>query len=198
MKPTDQFSEHSNKIKLHIKNMVCPRCILSVEKIFAEINVKPLQILLGEVTIANKLNTNQSNQLVQKLESLGFELLDTERAQLIEKIKSIIINQIHYKQDTKFIYSEILSNTLNKEYSQLSKLFSITEGITIEQFVILQKIEKVKELLIYKQMNLSEIADKMGYSSIAHLSSQFKKTIGLTPTQFKSQGITLRKPIDNL
>ena len=140
MKHKDQITEDTINIKLYIKNMVCPRCILSVEKIFSEINIKPLQVLLGEVTIANKLNTNQFNQLVQKLESLGFELLDTERAQLIEKIKSIIINQIHYKQDTKFIFSDILSKSLNKEYSQLSKLFSITERITIEQFVIHQKI----------------------------------------------------------
>lgn len=198
MKHKDQITEDAIKIKLHIKNMVCPRCILSVEKIFSEINIKPLQVLLGEVTIANKLNTIQFNLLVQKLESLGFELLDTERAQLIEKIKSIIINQIHYKQDTKFIFSDLLSKSLNKEYSQLSKLFSITEGITIEQFVIHQKVEKVKELIIYNQMNLSEIADKMGYSSMAHLSSQFKKTIGLTPTQFKLQGIILRKPIDSI
>jgi len=129
---------------------------------------------------------------------LGFEVLDDSRSQQIEKIKSTIIHYIHHATVPKFVFSDLLASELNKEYSQLSKLFSSTEGITIEQFVILQKIEKVKELLIYNQMNLSEIADKMGYSSVAHLSSQFKKTIGLAPSQFKAQGGKLRKTLDKL
>lgn len=176
--------------------MVCPRCISAVEKTFRDISIKPLQIQLGEVILSKELNSKQINQLKDKLEQLGFELLDDNRKQQIEKIKSIIVDYIHHREDKKFVFSDILARELNKEYSQLSKLFSITEGITIEQFVILQKTEKVKELLIYNQMNLSEIADKMGYSSVAHLSSQFKKTIGLTPSQFKAQGIHLRKPLD--
>lgn len=178
--------------------MVCPRCISAVEKIFNDMNIMPLQIQLGEITLSKELSAKQTTALKDKLESLGFELLDDNRKQQIEKIKAIIIDHIHHHEDGKFVFSEILSNELNKEYSQLSKLFSVTEGITIEQFVILQKTEKVKELLIYNQMNLSEISDKMGYSSVAHLSSQFKKTIGLTPSQFKAQGIVLRKPLDKL
>lgn len=178
--------------------MVCPRCISAVEKIFNDINIMPLQIQLGEITLSKELSVKQTTELKDKLESLGFELLDDNRKQQIERIKAIIIDHIHHHEDGKFVFSEILSKELNKEYSQLSKLFSITEGITIEQFVILQKTEKVKELLIYNQMNLSEISDKMGYSSVAHLSSQFKKTIGLTPSQFKAQGIVLRKPLDKL
>jgi len=185
-------------MKLYIKNMVCPRCISAVEKAFIDINVKPLQVQLGEVTLAEKLNTKQSVLLKKQLEAIGFELLDDSRTQQIEKIKSIVINHIHHLEDGKFVFSDIISKDLNKEYSQLSKLFSLTEGITIEQFVILQKIEKVKELIMYNQMNLSEIADRMGYSSVAHLSSQFKKTIGLTPTQFKAQGIVLRKTVDSI
>lgn len=185
-------------MKIYIKNMVCPRCISAVGKTFSEINIEPLQVLLGEVTLANELSVEQTDVLKQKLESLGFELLDDNRKQQIEKIKLIIINHIHYFEDNRFVFSEIIADELHKEYSQLSKLFSATEGITIEQFVILQKIEKVKELLAYNQMNLSEIADRLGYSSVAHLSAQFKKITGFTPSQFKAQGIHLRKPLDNL
>ena len=178
--------------------MVCPRCISAVEKVLTDTNLKPLQVQLGEVTLSKELNSKQSDLLKQKLGFLGFELLDDSRQQQIEKIKSIVINHIHHLEDGKFVYSDIISKELNKEYSQLSKLFSLTEGITIEQFVILQKTEKVKELIMYNQMNLSEIADKMGYSSVAHLSSQFKKTIGLTPSQFKMQGLPLRKTLDKI
>ena len=178
--------------------MVCPRCISAVAKTFADLNIEYDKIQLGEVTFSKEINPEQTHQIKLSLEKLGFELLDDERRQVIEKIKSIIINHIHHLEDTKFIFSEVLSNQLNKEYSQLSKLFSSTEGITIEQFVILQKVEKVKEFLVYNQMNLNEITDKMGYSSVAHLSAQFKKTIGLTPTQFRAQGIHLRKTIDKL
>ncbi len=178
--------------------MVCPRCISAVEKVLTDINVKPLQVRLGEVTLSKELNAKQSILFKKQLESLGFEQLDDSRTQQIEQIKAIVINHIQHLEDGKFVFSDIIANNLNKEYSQLSKLFSLTEGITIEQYIILQKIEKVKELLRYNQMNLSEIADKMGYSSVAHLSSQFKKTIGLTPSQFKTQSIILRKPLDSI
>lgn len=185
-------------MKLYVKNMVCPRCISAVEKTLNEIDINPIQVILGEITINGELNTIQTELLKQKLELLGFELLDDTHKQQIEKIKLIIINHIHHLNDNRFVFSEIIADELNKEYSQLSKLFSATEGITIEHFVILQKTEKVKELLAYNQMNLSEIADLLGYSSVAHLSSQFKKTTGLTPSQFKAQGIHLRKTLDNL
>jgi AraC family transcriptional regulator len=186
------------RMKIYIKNMVCPRCISAVEKVLSDINIETLQVILGEATLTENLDQNKTNLLKEKLESLGFELLDDARKQQIEKIKLIIINHIHHLEDNRFNFSEIIANELNKEYSQLSKLFSTTEGITIEQFVILQKTEKVKELLVYNQMNLNEIADRLGYSSVAHLSAQFKKTTGLTPTQFKAQGILLRKALDNL
>lgn len=188
-------NEHT---RIYIKNMVCPRCISAVDKTLNDMGIVPTQIQLGEVLLKEKLSDDQTLQLKEKLLAQGFELLDDARKQQIEKIKSIVIEHIHHLEDGKFNFSEIISNELFKEYSQLSKLFSVTEGITIEQFVILQKIEKVKELLVYDQLNLSEIANKMGYSSVAHLSSQFKKTIGLTPSQFKSQGIELRKGLDNL
>lgn len=178
--------------------MVCPRCIAAVTQVLNKIGADVLQVNLGEVVLNKDLTEEQKIQLSNELQQLGFELLDDARKQQIEKIKATIIQNIHYTDDIKHNLSEILANELHKEYSQISKLFSSTEGITIEQFVILQKVEKVKELLVYDEMSLSEIAYKLGYSSVAHLSAQFKKVTGLTPSQFKAQGIRLRKPLDNL
>ena len=185
-------------MKLYIKNMVCPRCITAVSGLLGEIGVSPLHIQLGEVLLDGELGREQLEQLRASLKNIGFELLDDTRKQQIEQMKSIIIDYVHYREDEKFAFAEVLSAALHKEYSQLSRLFSETEGITIEQYVIRQKIEKAKELLAYNQMNLSEIAFRLGYSSVAHLSSRFKKVTGLTPSEFKSQGIHLRKPLDGI
>ena len=116
----------------------------------------------------------------------------------IGKIKSIIINRIHHNEGNPVVFSELLAGELHRDYSGLSKIFSSTEGITIEQYVILQKTERVKELLLYNQLTLSEIAHQMGYSSVAHLSAQFRKTTGMTPTAFKNEGAHLRRPLDNI
>lgn len=183
-------------MKLYIKNMVCPRCMKAVEQVLLGVEATPLDIHLGEVVLKEPLSPAQLELVSSQLQQLGFELLDDNRKQLIEKIKSIVIEHIHYNEDEKFVFSEVLSNKLHKEYSIISKLFSETEGITIEQYVIHQKIEKVKELLVYNEMNLNEISFKLNYSSVAHLSAQFKKITGLTPSQFKAQGIHLRKPLD--
>lgn len=185
-------------MKLFIKNMVCPRCIMAVEDVLRNQYIHVLDIKLGEVITKNDLNKSQLNRLEKELKKLGFELLNDSQQQTIEKVKSIIIDHIHYKKEQESNFSHILSSTLSKDYSYLSKLFSATEGITIEHFVILQKTERVKELLTYNQMTLSEIAIEMGYSSVAHLSSQFKKATGLTPSQFRAQGIGLRQPLDNV
>ena len=185
-------------MKVYIKNMVCGRCKKAVEQVFNEVGVVPTDIQLGEILLQNPLSVVQLDLVKKRLTELGFELLDDNRKQMIEKIKSIIIEHIHYVDDEKFIYSEVLSQKLNREYSIISKLFSETEGITIEQFVIHQKIEKVKELLVYNEMNLNEISFKLNYSSVAHLSAQFKKVTGLTPSQFKALDIHLRKPLDGL
>ncbi len=173
--------------------MVCPRCMKAVEQIIQSEDAKPIHIQLGEVVIDKTLSHEQLESINIKLKQLGFELLNDSLTKLIDKIKSTIITHVHYTEERKFIFSEVLSKELLKDYSVLSKLFSETEGITIEQYVIQQKIEKVKELLAYNEMNLNEIADKLNYSSVAHLSAQFKKVTGLTPTQFKAQGIHLRK-----
>ena len=178
--------------------MVCPRCISSVEQILSDMSINPLLVRLGEAALSEPLNSAQLSHFKTELEKRGFELLDDSRKQQIERIKAIVINHIQNKEDEKFSFPKIISKDLLREYSVLSKLFSETEGITIEQYVILQKIEKAKELIVYNEMTLGEIAFKLGYSSVAHLSSQFKKVTGLTPSQFKTQGLHLRKPLDGL
>lgn len=180
--------------------MVCPRCIMAVKNTLDELDITNIEVRLGEVILSSPLNDTEKNKLKLKLADLGFELLDDTQQQTIELIKTIIIQQIHYQDREKnnMTISEILSSSLQRDYATLSKLFSTVEGITIEQYVILQKTEKVKELLTYGQKTLSEIAFEMNYSSVAHLSAQFKKITGLTPTQFKSQGIQLRQSLDKV
>ncbi|SMC65205.1 AraC family transcriptional regulator [Moheibacter sediminis] len=184
-------------IKLQIKNMVCPRCIMAVENVLNEMKVSAIEIRLGEVLLNQELKTDELSTFKSKIEKLGFELLDDKNSALINKIKSIIIGQIHEKNEN-FVLSELISFKLNKEYSQLSKLFSATVGMTIEHFAILQKIEKVKELLVYDELSLKEIAFQLDYSSSAHLSAQFKKVTGFTPSEFKSLGNSERKGIDGI
>lgn len=154
--------------------------------------VEPVAVQLGEATISEQLTPDQTGKLSAKLEELEFELLDDARRQQIEKIKAIVIRRLQEEPGEKVPLSTVLSKALHREYSQLSKLFSETEGITIEQYMILQKIEKVKELLVYNELRLGEIADKLGYSSVAHLSAQFRKVTGLTPSSFKAQRIRRR------
>lgn len=185
-------------MKLYVKNMVCPRCIMAVENILVSQGIQPLEVRLGEVIVPYDLEDVQIQAFRSALMSVGFELLDDEQQQLIELIKTTIIDHIHFSGENEFSISGILVSKLHKDYSQLSKLFSATEGITIEHYTILQKIEKAKELLTYNKQTLSEIAFALGYSSVAHLSAQFKKVTGLTPTQFKAQGVDLRKSLDRL
>lgn len=176
--------------------MVCPRCVMAVENVLDEMKISPIEVRLGEVLITEELSEDQENEFKSKIEKLGFELLDDKNSAIINQIKTIIIEQIQSSSEEHLNLSELLSKKLNKEYSQLSKLFSSTTGITIEQFAILQKIEKVKELLVYDELSLKEIAYRLGYSSTPHLSTQFKKLTGLTPTEFKNLGNSERKGID--
>lgn len=180
-------------MKLYIKNMVCPRCIMAVENLLQHLQIKTVEVRLGVVILEDIIMPEQKENLKEKLEVLGFELLEDSQQQIIERIKSIIIDLVHYdKENNESNISTLLVDELNRDYSWLSKLFSSTEGITIEQFMIRQRIEHIKELLSYNEKTLSEIALEMGYSSVAHLSAQFKKITGLTPTQYKSQNIVLR------
>lgn len=163
----------------------------------------PEKISLGEVTIReDNLTDKQQDKLDSALITLGFERIDDRKARLIEAIKNKIVNMIHHtdKVDTKFNWSSVLSEEMHYEYNYLSNLFSGVEGITLEQYIIRQKIEKVKELLFYDELNLSEIANKLGYSSVAHLSGQFKKITGFTPSEMKkSRNIDQnRKPLDSI
>jgi AraC-like DNA-binding protein len=183
---------------LRIKNMVCQRCKMVVESELHKLKLHPITISLGEVVIEEKsLTADQRHQLNEALNIVGFELIDDKRSKLIEQIKTFIIETIHYKKEKpQKNYSKLLSQHLHHDYSYLSKLFSEVEGITIEQYVLNQKIEKVKELLLYDELSLSEIAFQLGYSSTAHLSAQFKKLTGFTPSQFKQMGVQSRKALD--
>lgn len=175
-------------VKLQVKNMVCPRCIMAVENVLGEMEISAIEVRLGEVLLNDSLDEVQHEEFKSKIEKLGFELLDDKNASLINKIKSIIITQVQNHDSQNLNLSDLISSELNKEYSQLSKLFSTTTGMTIEHFAILQKTEKVKELLVYDELSLKEIAYQLGYSSSAHLSAQFKKVTGLTPSGFKQLG----------
>ena len=187
-------------MQLYIKNMVCHRCKMVVKTELEKLELHPVNIALGEVMIEEKqLSKEQLEQLAEALKAVGFELIDDRRSKLIEGIKTFIIDTIHYKEEQpKKNYSELLSQHLHHDYSYLSNLFSEVEGITIEQYIINQKIEKVKELLLYDEQSLSQIALQLGYSSTAHLSSQFKKFTGLTPSRFKQTGVESRKSLDDV
>lgn len=179
--------------------MVCNRCISAVKFLLDELKVQYTLIELGEVSLSKAPTNGQLTLLTDKLQHLGFELLDDTKRKLIEKIKIIIIEHVHYKEgDERYNLSEILSSKLHKDYSYLSHLFSDVEGITIEKYLINQKIEKIKELLVYDELSLNEIAYQLGYSSVAYLSAQFKKVTGLTPTHFKKLGGIHRKTLDNV
>ncbi len=184
-----------------IKNMVCNRCIKVVKEEFQKLGLEVKSIVLGEVEIDSPDEQIDMTKIKSVLEENGFELLDDRQAKLIEKIKILIIELIYYNPEadlSKINFSEYLANNINLSYQYLSSLFSSTEGLTIEKFIINQKIEKVKEMLIYDELTLSEISYQLGYSSVQHLSNQFKKITGLSPTEFKRVKNKLRIPIDSL
>jgi AraC-like DNA-binding protein len=167
--------------------MVCIRCRMVVKTELEKLGLHYLTVELGEVEIMETISPEQLELLSAALSKTGLELMDDKKSILVEKIKTIIIEQIHYTDDLiKINLSDYLSEKLNHNYTYLSNLFSEVKGITIEQFYLTHKIEKVKELLVYDELNLTEIAFKLHYSSVAHLSSQFKKMTGLTPSHFKN------------
>jgi AraC-like DNA-binding protein len=185
---------------LFIKNMVCRRCILSVEQILTDLGISFSAVRLGEIDVTHNETAEKTAALQNRLEAIGFELLDNQRQVLIEKIKNTIIELVYQTTDdaSKLNLSDVLSQRLLKHYTALSTAFSEVEGTTIEQYYIAQKIERAKELLVYDELTLSEIAFRLGYSSVAHLSNQFKKVTGLTPTHFKSIGAARRRPIETI
>nr|BFF40245.1 hypothetical protein BACY1_20500 [Tenacibaculum mesophilum] len=184
---------------LTIKNMVCNRCILVIQNELDKLGLGVKSIKLGEVILAKELTSDEKEHLDKVLIDLGFEIIDDKKSLIIEKIKNLIINLVHYQDsETKVNLSELLSNELHHDYNYLSNLFSEVEGTTIEKYFIAQKIEKVKELLVYDELSLSEIAFRLHYSSVAYLSNQFKKVTGLTPSHFKKIRKDKRKPLDEV
>jgi len=180
--------------------MVCNRCIKVVDEELSKLGLRVKNIKLGEVMVETDDDFLPMKKIERILSENGFELIDDINAKIIEKIKVLIIDKIHYSnQETgKINFSNYLSREIGKNYSHLSGLFSSKEGITIEKFIIHQKIEKVKELLAYNELTLSEIAHSNGYSSVQHLSNQFKQVTGMKPTDFKKLKEPLRKPLDKI
>ncbi|MFN8343563.1 MAG: helix-turn-helix domain-containing protein [Spirosomataceae bacterium] len=183
----------------HIKNMVCDRCKMVVKDTFEKVGARVVNTELGEVETVDNLTPAQRQAVIHTFREVGFELLDDKQSRTTEKIKTLLVELIHGKHPhLKSNYSTYLSEKLNRDYSGLSALFSAHEGITIEQYIIRQKIERVKELLLYDELSLSQIADALQYSSVAHLSNQFKKVTGLTPSQFKTASNKQRQPLDKI
>ncbi|MGX7666330.1 helix-turn-helix domain-containing protein [Flavobacterium pedocola] len=184
---------------IYIKNMVCPRCIMAVETILKTLQIDYKNVSLGEIELKDQLNTSAMMKLSNQLQDIGFEIIDDKKHQIIERIKNYIVQFIHHdKEVLKVNLSDFLAKELGYEYNYLSNLFSEVEGTTIEKYVILQKVEKVKELIVYDELSLKEIAHQLGYSSVAYLSNQFKKITGLTPSHFKTIGQQKRVPLDHL
>lgn len=179
--------------------MVCPRCIIVVNQLLAQQGLTGKNTLLGEVELREKPSDEQLKSFSNALQKVGFELLCDQKKQTTEKIKTLLIQKVQDGNiEGHFCISAFLSTALHKDYSLLTKLFTECEGCTIEQFFILQKIEKAKEWLHYNLLTVNEIALGLGYSSSQHFSTQFKKTTGLTPLQFKTVAASLRKPIDGV
>lgn len=174
-------------MNLYIKFMVSLRCKMIVQDDLKAIGIHLFKVDLGKVEILEEITSKQIELLRSKLLQQGLELLDDKKSILIDKIKNVIIEMIHYMDDLPTEnYSDYISNKLNYDYTYLSNIFSEVKGITIQQFIIIHKIERVKELLLYDELNLTEISYKLNYSSVAHLFNQFKKVTGLSPTFFKN------------
>lgn len=179
--------------------MVSLRCKMMVKSELEKLGLAYRNIELGEVELTKKISEIQKEQLAKALHHSGLEVMDDKKAILIEKIKGLIIEMVHYADEPpKTNFSDYLSQKLNQNYQYLSELFSKSKGMTIEHFIILHKIERAKELIIYDELNLSEIAHKLHYSSVAHLSNQFKKITGLTPSFFKSLRQKKRNNLEGL
>ena len=185
---------------IHIKNMVCDRCKTIVGQQLESIGFKIEQIALGKVEITPDPNDEQLQMIAAALKISGFELISRETDKTVETIKNVIIDLIHHTDmsEMRTSYSDLIAGRLGKDYAHLSRMFSNSQDTTIERFIIQQKVEKIKELLEYGELNLNEIAYQMGYSSSAHLSAQFKSTTGLTPSQYKTNEFKERKSLDRL
>lgn len=180
--------------------MVCNRCIKTVNEELTKLGLQVEDIKLGEVTLKNKPSRDKVPVIKEVLLDNGFELIDDKKSRIIERVKSLVIRLIHYQKEkgAHINTSDYISQETGYDYSYLSNLFSSVEGITIEKYIIRQKIEKVKELLVYDELTINEISYQLGYSSVQHLSSQFKKITGLSPSHFKKLKENKRKPLNEV
>lgn len=186
-------------MKLHIKNMVSDRCKVLVKSALEKLKIHYILTGLGEVETMETLSAEQLGYLNNELRKSGLGLIDDHKSILIEKIKNTIIELIHYSEkQLKTNFSDYLSEKLNYNYTYMANVFSENQGISIERFLLSHRIEKVKELLVYGEMNITEIADKLHFSSTAHLSNQFKKMTGLTPSSYKNLRLKRRTPLENV
>jgi len=186
---------------LPVKNMVCRRCVISVEKLLEEAAIPFEKVTVGEIHLTKDISDKQQDKLKDALAGIGLELIDNKKGGIIEKIKQLVIKKARNevsKEERKMKLSAYLSGKLFHEYTYLSSLFSSVEGRTIENYFIHQRIEKVKELLVYNEMTLLDISVELEYSSVAHLSNQFKQITGLSPSHFKKVGTMKRKLLDEI
>jgi len=186
-------------LKIYIQNMVCVRCKMVVKSELNKLGLHYAAVELGEAEVMEDISAEQMKHLGAALKKTGLQLMDDKKSILVEKIKTTIIELVHYTDDQiKTNLSDYLSEKLSYNYTYLANLFSEFKGTTIEKFYLAHKIEKVKELLVYDELNLTEIADKLHYSSVAHLSNQFKKMTGLTPSHFKNLKHKRRETLGNV
>lgn len=186
-------------MKIFIKHMISSPCKMFVKEELTKLGINYNNISLGEIDLHDNLTMYQHERLQNSLTKYGFELMSDKRTILVEKIKTIIIEMVYYTEDrinTK--YSYILSHRLNMNYNYLAKIFSDEQGITIEKYIIFQKIERIKELMMYGELNLTQIASKLNYSSVAHLSLQFKKNTGFTPSDFRLLKENKRRAVEEI
>ncbi|QEC51430.1 AraC-like DNA-binding protein [Anseongella ginsenosidimutans] len=186
-------------MKLYIKYMVSLRCKMVVKEELKKVGVNYATVDLGVAELPGKITAEQRSQLKTALLKSGLELMDDKKSILIEKIKNVVIEFVHYSDELPNVnFSDYLSEKLNYDYTYLANIFSEVKGINIQQFIITHKIERVKELLVYDELSLTEIAHKLNYSSVAHLSNQFKKVTGLTPSHFKKLREKRRNRLENM
>lgn len=186
-------------MKLFIKYMVSLRCKLMVKEELAKLGLRHSTVDLGIAEIEDDITTEQRAQLKENLHKVGLELMDDKKSILIERIKNVIIEMIHFSDELpKVNYSDYISEKLGYDYTYLSNLFSEVKGITLQHYIIMHRIEKVKELLLYDELNLTEISYRLQYSSVAHLSNQFKKVTGLTPSFYKQMKKKRNNNLENL
>jgi len=184
---------------IYIKHMVCPRCITTVESILDELGLQTESVSLGEVKLRRQLSDAKFRLLSEMLVASGFEVLLSQEKRMINRIKSLILERIHYADvPSSLKLSTYLAEALNRDYGYLSKVFSAVEAVTIERYSMLQRIERAKELLFYKELNVTEVAELLDFSSAAHFSAQFKRETGMSPSQFKKADRSARCSLDSI